>query len=162
MRQEQEKYQVLDVILPASRDINSFAMLSFEKDGQNVRLPVRFFSFSDRPVSLMVSWKRSSNDDWNLLGTVTSLPAKISCQEQMQMSGSDFLILNRGNASVQFKSAIQILIPRGNSVWQAISLGDNTILPPGYAGTIRVGAESNSSQVHVQFEQGDLFVESRR
>ena len=134
-------------------------MMSFEKDGQLASIPVRVFSFSDRSVDLWVLHREAETKPWRKFGDVSSLPGKLLSSEVTMSSSGDLLVFNKGKDPVQFKGPVQILIPRGASTWQSINLGDNTVLPPGYAGMIRLAdVKDLSSQVTIHFSRGDLLV----
>ena len=133
--------------------------MSFEKDGQVASLPVRVFSFSDRSVDLSVLHRESETAPWRKFGDAASLPGKVLSPEVTLSSSGDLLVFNKGRDLVQFKGPVQVLIPRGASTWQSINLGDNTVLPPGYAGMIRLAdVKDLSSQVTIHFSKGDLLV----
>ena len=147
------------MIFPASRDINSFAMMSFEKDGQIVSLPVRVFSFSNQQFDLSVLYRETETSPWRKFGEVASLPGKALSPEITLSSSGELLVFNKGKELVQFKGPVHVLIPRGIATCQSINLGDNTVLPPGYAGMIRLADVNDlSSRVTIHFSKGDLLI----
>lgn len=153
------KFESRDLLLPLSQERNNFALFSFEKDGQTVSLPVRVFSFSDRPNEVSVWYREEGGPEWLLLESSVVFPGKVLLPKGQLSPRGEILLFNNGNNSVHFKVPVQILIPRGRTAWQSVSLGENTALPPGYAAMIRLSDIADlKSNVTIHFASGDLLI----